>query len=49
MESVNRYVSSVFGEKLPEVEDLLALPPGYLFLIHGTYRDVWLDSQLLNI
>jgi hypothetical protein len=36
-------------ESLPTVVDFLALPPGYRFLLHGTYRDVWFDEQLLNV
>ena len=36
-------------ESLPDVADFLALPPGYRFLVHGTYRDVWFDEQLLKV
>ena len=36
-------------EYLPEVEEYLALPPGYRFLIDGNdYEDVWFEDELLN-
>ena len=36
-------------EYLPEVEEYLALPPGYRFLIDGNdYEDVWFEEELLN-
>lgn len=36
-------------ERLPAVADFLVLPPGYRFLAHGTYWDVWFDEQLLKV
>jgi hypothetical protein len=35
-------------DRMPAVADFLALPPGYRFLIHGTYRDIWFDEGLLS-
>ncbi|WP_444932599.1 hypothetical protein ACJJI5_17475 [Microbulbifer sp. EKSA008] len=37
------------SEYLPEVEQYLALPPGYRFLIAGEYVDVWHDPQLTSM
>jgi hypothetical protein len=36
-------------EYLPEIEQYLALPPGYRFLIADDYEDVWHDSSLTNM
>jgi hypothetical protein len=36
-------------EYLPEIEQYLALPPGYRFLIADGYEDVWHDSSLTNM
>jgi len=36
-------------ERLPDVDRFLGLPPGYRFLAHGDYVDVWFDPTLLNI
>lgn len=36
-------------DSIPAVTEFLALPPGYRFLLHGTYRDVWFDEQLLKV
>jgi len=37
------------SDYLPQVQDLLALPPGYRFLIDDNgYEDVWLDTDLLS-
>jgi len=36
-------------ERLPAVADFLALPPGYRFLVHGAYQDVWFDEELLEV
>jgi hypothetical protein len=36
-------------ERLPLVEDLLGLPPGYRFLTADGYEDVWFDESLLDI
>ena len=36
-------------EKYPMVADLLGLPPGYRFLIAGSYTDVWFDPELLQV
>lgn len=33
----------------PEVLRYLALPPGWRFLIAGSYEDVWFDASLLDI
>lgn len=33
-------------EKCPDVIPYLALPPGYRFLIHDSYEDVWEDPAL---
>jgi len=35
-------------DRMPAVADFLALPPGFRFLIHGTYRDIWFDEGLLS-
>ena len=35
-------------ERLPEIDRFLGLPPGYRFLIHGDYVDVWFDATLLT-
>jgi len=40
--------ASHIQEYLPEVEQYLALPPGYRFLIAGEYEDVWHDSSLIS-
>jgi hypothetical protein len=37
------------NEYLPEVEQYLALPPGYRFLITEGYEDVWHDSSIINM
>jgi hypothetical protein len=37
------------SEIRPEVLHLLALPPGWRFLIADDYEDVWFDESLLNI
>lgn len=34
---------------LPAVEQYLALPPGWRFLIAKDYEDVWFDASLLAI
>ena len=36
-------------EELPEVSDLLGLPPGYRFLKAGEYLDIWYDRALLDV
>lgn len=36
-------------EYLPEIEQYLALPPGYRFLIANDYEDVWYDASLINM
>ncbi len=36
-------------EYLPEIEQYLALPPGYRFLIAGEHEDVWNDLSLINM
>jgi hypothetical protein len=36
-------------EQVPEVEHLLALPPGSRFLIAPGYEDVWEDPALLDV
>jgi len=36
-------------EDYPQVVKLLGLPPGYRFLLAGTYLDVWYDASLLNV
>lgn len=33
----------------PEVVKYLGLPPGYRFLIAGSYVDIWFDPTLLDI
>jgi len=35
-------------QRLPEIDRLLSLPPGYRFLTHGEYLDVWFDANLLD-
>ena len=35
-------------EENPEIARLLALPPGYRFLMAGDFLDVWHDPSLLN-
>ena len=35
-------------DDLPQVANLLGLPPGSRFLLNGSYLDVWSDSCLLN-
>lgn len=34
--------------ELPEIADLLGLPPGYRFLKSGDYLDVWFDTTLIS-
>src|SRR5204863_9605080 len=36
-------------EQLPEMLKFLGLPPGYRFLVAGSYLDVWYDPNLLHI
>jgi hypothetical protein len=36
-------------DEFPEVVQLLGLPPGYRFLLSGSYVDVWRDPSLLAI
>lgn len=36
-------------ERLPEISDLLAMPPGSRFLIAPEYRDTWHDPSLLEV
>ncbi len=36
-------------EYLPEVEQYLALPPGFRFLISDEHEDVWHDQELISI
>ena len=33
----------------PEIQKYLGLPPGWRFLVDGSYEDVWYDKSLLNI
>jgi hypothetical protein len=33
----------------PTIEHLLALPPGWRFLVAGEQEDVWFDPSLLNV
>ena len=33
----------------PEILKFLGLPPGWRFLTHGNYEDVWEDQSLLDI
>jgi hypothetical protein len=35
-------------ERFPEVTSLLGLPPGYRFLVSGSFVDVWFDPKLLQ-
>jgi hypothetical protein len=35
-------------QRLPEIDRFLGLPPGYRFLTHGEYVDVWFDANLLD-
>jgi hypothetical protein len=35
-------------QELPDIDRFLGLPPGYRFLTHGEYVDVWFDGNLLN-
>lgn len=42
------YVKQV-NEHLPDIEQYLALPPGYRFLISEDYEDIWYDSLLLSM
>jgi hypothetical protein len=37
------------AEECSEAVDFLALPPGWRFLIHGDYVDVWFDESLLDV
>lgn len=39
---------SHINKYLPEIEQYLALPSGYRFLIADDYEDVWYDSLLNN-
>jgi len=34
---------------LPEIENYLALPQGYRFLVADGYEDVWQDSELIGL
>jgi hypothetical protein len=34
---------------LPEAAEFLGLGPGWRFLFHGSYKDVWYDEDLLKI
>ena len=36
-------------DRLPAVAEFLALRPGYRFLVHASYQDIWFDEQLLNV
>jgi hypothetical protein len=36
-------------EKLPDVAELLGLPPGYRFLFAENHLDVWFDASLLHV
>ena len=37
---------SHISKYLPQIENYLALPPGYRFLIAGSQEDIWHDSAL---
>jgi len=36
-------------EYLPEVEQYLALPTGYRFLVADEYEDVWYDESIIKV
>jgi hypothetical protein len=36
-------------DECPEALDFLTLPPGWRFLVHGDYVDVWFDKTLLSV
>jgi len=36
-------------EELPSVADFLGLPPGYRFIVDGSYLDIWFDEQLVKV
>jgi hypothetical protein len=36
-------------QEYPEFAALLALPPGYRFLLAGDHLDVWYDGSLLSV
>jgi hypothetical protein len=36
-------------DELPQIAPFLALPPGYRFLLSGSYVDVWFDEDLLIV
>jgi hypothetical protein len=36
-------------DELPQIMPLLALPPGYRFLVAGNYVDIWFDQSLLGV
>jgi hypothetical protein len=40
---------SHISEWSPMIEKYLGLPPGWRFLVHGDYEDVWFDETLLDI
>lgn len=33
----------------PDVMKYLAMPPGWRFLVAGSYEDIWFDEELLNV
>ena len=42
------HVQHIYEEE-PSLTRLLGLPPGYRFLLHGDYLDVWYDASLLDV
>lgn len=36
-------------ERCPEIIKYLGLPPGWRFLVAGSYQDVWSDEDLFNV
>lgn len=42
------HAGHIYDEE-PNLTKLLGLPPGYRFLLHGDYLDVWYDASLLNV
>jgi hypothetical protein len=38
-----------FDEQFPELVKFFGMPPGYRFLVDGSYLDIWFDPTLLKI